>query len=114
MAKAKTLADKLLLKPGQTVRVVNAPDDVATIDGAETVTKGGDVVLVYAVTTNDVQRHAPKSGERLWIAYPKAGKLGTNLSRDVLHEAAGALGWDGVRLVSLDDTWSAMMFRPRE
>ncbi len=112
MAKAKTLADKLLLKPGQTVQVVNAPKGLGEVEGAESAKKG-DVVLVYATTSGDVKKHTPKSGERLWIAYPKAGRLETDLNRDVLRELAEPLGWEGVRLVSIDDTWSAMMFRRR-
>ena len=48
---------------------------------------------------------------RLWVAYPKAGKLDTDLNRDTLWPLLEKKGVEGVRLVALDDTWSAMMFR---
>jgi hypothetical protein len=40
----------------------------------------------------------------LWIAYPKAKRLETDLNRDILHETAKKFGLDGVSLVSLNDT----------
>lgn len=43
---------------------------------------------------------------------PKAGKLGTDLNRDKLFKLVEPHGIEGVRLVSIDDTWSAMRFRP--
>jgi hypothetical protein len=46
-----------------------------------------------------------------WIAYPKAGKLGTDLSRDILA-ALTAEGIQPVRQVTVDETWSALRFRP--
>ena len=47
-----------------------------------------------------------------YIAYPKAGQLGTDLNRDVLWGMVRHEGLRGVRQVSLDDVWSAMRFRP--
>ena len=37
--------------------------------------------------------------------------LGTDLNRDALWKLMEPEGFEGVRLVSLDETWSAMMFR---
>lgn len=45
---------------------------------------------------------------RLWVAYPKAKKLGTDLNRDVLVRQLKPHGLDPCRRVSIDDTWSAM------
>ncbi len=47
-----------------------------------------------------------------WVAYPKAGKLGTDLNRDVLAELVKARGVQPVRQVALDDIWSALRLRP--
>ena len=47
--------------------------------------------------------------------YPKGGaKAGTDLNRDVLWQLVGPRGWTGVSLVAIDDTWSAMRFRPSD
>lgn len=47
-----------------------------------------------------------------WIAYPKAGQLGTDLNRDILWQHLLPRGITGVRQISIDDVWSAMRFRP--
>jgi hypothetical protein len=119
MPKAKTIADKLLIKPGMTVAVVNAPKGLESVEGAALAkdVKSASAALLYAATAADVDAHLPKvmkalSGEaRLWIAYPKAGKLGTDLNRDLLWKQVEPRGFESVRLVSLDDTWSAFAFR---
>jgi hypothetical protein len=46
-----------------------------------------------------------------WVAYPKAGQLGTDLNRDILSKHLEARGLDGVRQVALDSLWSAIRFR---
>jgi hypothetical protein len=48
-----------------------------------------------------------------WIAYPKAGQLGTDLNRDSLAQAVSDLGGlRPVRQVALNEVWSALRFRP--
>ena len=47
-----------------------------------------------------------------WVAYPKAGKLGTDLNRDVLAELVKREDVRPVRQVALDDVWSALRLRP--
>ena len=49
--------------------------------------------------------------EHLWIAYPKGGRA--DINRDSLYPiVAEATGMRPVTQVSLDDTWSALRFRP--
>lgn len=48
----------------------------------------------------------------VWIAYPKkTGTLRTDISRDVGWEPVLAAGFQGVRQVALDATWSFLRFR---
>jgi hypothetical protein len=47
-----------------------------------------------------------------WIAYPKAGQLGTDLNRDILWKHLLAQSILGIRQIALDEVWSAMRFRP--
>ena len=47
-----------------------------------------------------------------WLAYPKAGQLDTDLDRDSLWELLGARGIRPVRQIAIDDTWTALRFRP--
>ena len=107
---------KLLLKPGMKVALVGVPADQRPLyQGIET-SADASAVVVYAATSKDLKELLPRARKqladgRLWVAYPKAKKLSTDLNRDVLWKLMEPEGFEGVRLVSLDDTWSAMMFR---
>ena len=49
----------------------------------------------------------------LWLCYPKktSKKYTTDLQRDNVWKALNQSGFYGVRLVSVDDDWSALRFR---
>ena len=58
---------------------------------------------------------AVKHDALLWIAYPKGGaKAGPDVNRDILWNAVSQYDLTGVTLISLDEIWSAMRFRPSE
>jgi hypothetical protein len=114
------LSAKLQIPEGKSVFVVNLPKGLKlnvqvtnkdTVDGA---------VLVFASNSRVLKKSAKSAVDaakvdRLsWIAYPKAGKLETDLNRDKLHKLMETYGIEGVRLVSIDDTWSAMRFRAKD
>jgi hypothetical protein len=116
------VSKKLLLKPRDQLLLMDVPaghrelfGDVELVDGAGEVSR----VLLYVRNKEELARRLPAAAKRLlaegtlWVAYPKAKKLGTDLNRDSLWKAMEPEGFEGVRLVSLDDTWSAMMFRRR-
>ena len=119
------LARKLLIKPGSRVAVVNPPAGYAQRleplpEGAELVDirPGLDVVQVFvhdrsALDGATAALRSVRDGGLLWVCYPKGGKkAGTDLNRDLLWDALEKVGLTGVTLVSVDDTWSAMRFRP--
>jgi hypothetical protein len=114
----KTLLEKLLLKPGVGFALVNAPKGQKVPEGAKPIMRGAaEAVLFYVASQAELEASWGKAvakladGGRLWVAYPKAGKLGTDLNRDVLAKAVIAKGFDPVRQVALDDTWSALWFK---
>jgi len=78
----------------------------------------GKAVLVFAANSEQLMADgkpaidAAKEDRLSWIAYPKAGQLGTDLNRDKLFQLMKPYGIEGVRLVSIDEVWSAMRFRP--
>ena len=83
---------------------------------AVTVADAGAVVA-FVVRQDDLglaeQAVAAARADRLaWIGYPKGGQLGTDLNRDRLVAALAGRGVQPVRQVSIDDTWSALRFRP--
>ena len=115
------LTAKLQIKPGQTVAVVGAPDGVPPLtQGANPAAEPGTADAVIAFVRSkaelDAAADAAIAAARLdrlaWIAYPKAGKLGTDLNRDVLVALVTERGVRPVRQVAIDETWSALRFRP--
>ena len=116
------LAGKLQLKAGQSVAVVAQPETVSLEFGSDhplaDASGQADGVLVFCRARDDLERLSdqfvvPAKRDALtWVAYPKAGKLGTDLNRDVLAELVKARGVQPVRQVALDDTWSALRLRP--
>ncbi len=110
-----TLASKLLLKDSDKVFLVNPPRDAPPLPAVKSPDLA-DAVLLYAVKEADLAKHvgiakAMQPEARLWVVYPKAGKLNTDLGRDKLFVWMHEQGLEGVRLVSVDDTWSAFWFK---
>jgi len=120
------LAKKLQIKPGMTVALVNAPADAAAalrpLPDRASVSVGttADAVIAFAKDDAELRKIGPqavkalKTDGLLWLAYPKgSAKMKTDLNRDVLRETvAERHGLEGVSLVAVDETWSAMRFRP--
>jgi hypothetical protein len=114
------LAAKLQIKPGTTVAAIAAPDDgpdLADIGPASLPAEAGAVIAfarrkdgLAAVAADAIT--AARQDRLAWVAYPKAGQLGTDLSRDSLAAALSEHGIRPVRQVALDDVWSALRFRP--
>jgi hypothetical protein len=119
-----TLAKKLQLRPGQAVRVLHAPEglDLDALAAAAPGEAAGEApapaTLVFVTTFAEAEERvapvveAALADDLAWVAYPKAGKLGTDLNRDSLAAFMTARGVRPVRQVAIDDTWSALRFRP--
>jgi hypothetical protein len=115
------LAAKLQIKPGWQVAVVGAPangPDLSGIGPPAPDPAAADAVIAFVVQAAELTGSASPAvaaarEDRLaWIAYPKAGQLGTDINRDRLAAAVAELGIRPVRQVALDDVWSALRFRP--
>jgi hypothetical protein len=106
---------KLQLKPGQRLAVLSAPED-APVTATGTLPEAEAVLAFVRMAADldglDAVLDAARADRLAWIAYPKAGRLGTDLNRDRLAAAVTERGARPVRQVALDDTWSALRFRP--
>jgi hypothetical protein len=114
-----TVTEKLQLKPGQQLALLGLPEqvDLDVPAGADPVS--ADAVIAFVTMAADLAEApaqaaiaAARRDALAWIAYPKAGQLGTDLNRDSL--VAQAAGWavQPVRQVAIDSTWSALRLRP--
>jgi len=114
-----SLAKKLNLKPEMRVRVVGKPASVDLDDVSVTTSAKAEAEFLFAKTLAEVDAKAgpiiaaAKADRIAWIAYPKAGQLGTDLNRDILWKHLLKKGIQGVRQIALDPVWSALRFRPK-
>lgn len=119
------IGGKLQIKAGASVAVLGLPDGVELeFPGGGTVTSDAeaaaraDAVMVFVRESAELETVAAPAvaaalDDRLaWIAYPKGGQLGTDLNRDSLARLAVTRGIRPVRQIAIDDTWSALRFRP--
>jgi hypothetical protein len=79
------------------------------------------LVLVFAKSLDELATLAPqgmalvKYDGLFWIAYPKkTSKIKTDIDRDTGWAKMSTLGYAGVALVAMNETWSAMRYRPAE
>ena len=113
------------MKPGHSVYLLNAPKDFTfgALPASAKIHSGGkgpfDMVIVFVSTKADVQKYARQSTQALspngllWFAYPKkTSRIKTDISRDTGWDGLHAAGMTGVSLIAMNDTWSAMRFRP--
>jgi len=122
-----SLAEKLQIKAGQGIAVLNAPagylDKLAAelegISVSAQTTGPSDALLLFVNSLAEAAQWVPdairavKVDGLLWVAYPKGTSgVKTDVNRDRLWEATKPTGWRPVRQVALDDVWSAMRFRP--
>jgi hypothetical protein len=108
---------KLQIPSGGSIYLVNTPKGLK-LDVPVSKNLAQGAVLVFADDSTTLRKNckpaveAAKADRLSWIAYPKAGQLKTDLNRDGLVKLMKSYGIQGVSLVSLDDVWSAMRFRP--
>jgi hypothetical protein len=119
---------KLQLKDQKRIHVLNAPEsfekeirglkrvDILRSVGSEPVEFAIAFVTTAVELERDVRALVPHSIEGdvvLWIAYPKGSskRHRSELSRDTGWQVLGDLGFEGVRMVAIDEDWSAARFR---
>jgi hypothetical protein len=115
-----SVADKLQIKPGQRIAILHAPEGVDIGVSADATEDSGapEVVLLFVTNRGEVHDRraalvdAARRDALAWVAYPKAGQLGTDLNRDVLADILTRHAIRPVRQISIDDVWSALRFRP--
>jgi hypothetical protein len=125
----ETLLKKLNYKNHSKVVLVSLPANLGTL--AEAFAQSSEVydslnpieeadfVLVFATQQAEIDSIAPVIAEKIkgdnavWFAYPKgtSKKYKCNFNRDTGWDALGKLGFEGVRMVAIDEDWSALRFR---
>lgn len=123
------LFKKLNYKNQSQVLILNAPDsfhqemtamqEIATIVTNDSGIKQIDFVMVFATRQKDIDNSIKKIAPKLngdaviWYCYPKgtSKKYKCDFNRDTGWDALGANHLEGVRMVAIDEDWSALRFR---
>ena len=122
------LGKKLLLHKAQRVLILNEPEGYSAKlktelpDGAELLfepTHNADFVHLFVKDSAELKEfwgvtfQSAKKDAIIWVSYPKkSSKIKSDLSRDSLVVLLHEVGHEGVSLVSIDTTWSAMRVKP--
>lgn len=119
------LIDKLGIKPGLRVRLVNEPanyfdltgrmpDDVEVLRS----TRGTiDFAHLFVTSLRELQAQLPKLMSKLakngtlWVSWPKGGSsIETDLKEGIVRETGLAAGLVDVKICAVDEDWSGLKF----
>jgi hypothetical protein len=118
-----TFESKFQVKPSMIGGVFNAPNGIDLPFPVQKKLKSADFdfIIVFVANAADIKAFGEKACSMLvedgilWFCYPKkSGRIKTDIHRDVGWEPLAALGYRGVRAISIDETWSALRFRSRQ
>jgi len=123
---------KLNYKTQPEIAVVNAPEEFgAVVDSMRPLTtivtdldqiQQGQFIIAFVKTQQEVDAISTTAAQKLqgdgilWLAYPKGSskKYRCDFNRDTDWAVLGQLGFESVRMVAIDDDWSAIRFRRTE
>ena len=123
-AAVSPLWQKLGLKPGQRLLLLDAPKDFDQLlagapGGIVRTTRVGafDAAVLFATTVRAQETHLARvltkftSGGMLWLAWPKkTSGVATDLSDEAVRRMGLAAGLVDIKVCAIDSTWSALKF----
>jgi hypothetical protein len=127
--KATDLTQKLQIHAGQKLLILNAPEGYLYKLGAlpegvivsQTPEEAFDFVQLFVKSIAELEENGPiaiqavKYDGLLWICYPKqTSGIKTDINRDTGWRVIQKAGLRPVTQIAIDETWSALRFRPSE
>ncbi len=131
----RPLAEKLGITAGVRVSLIDPPDGFVDLLGdlpegvmiRNGASRSADIVIWFVESAAELAGRIAGLAElaadlRFWIAWPKQGtrkssrrglRHMTDLSMNVVREAAGAMDLTEYKICSIDEVWSAMALAPR-
>ncbi len=119
----KLLVDKLGLKSGMAIAVIDPPTNFAEIIGelpadlrsSGRLTGHRDLVLIFVTRSNELARRVPALIKTIapdgmvWVAWPKrSSKIDTDMTEDVIREIVLPSGLVDVKVCAIDELWSGL------
>ena len=126
-----TVFEKLQLKDRREILVLNAPQsfepELARLKGVTIQrelrgVKEVQFALAFVMTQPEVEAAVKGVAARakgdavVWFAYPKGSskRYTSTINRDTGWDSLGAAGFEAVRMIAIDEDWSAVRFRRAE
>lgn len=121
----RSLVQKLGLKPGQRIIILNPPADYDTTLGPlpdnvvinETLSGPLDFIHYFTKERADLEQQFPRLKQALapagmlWISWPKqASKIKTDVTGNVVRDIGLSNGLVDVKVSAIDETWSGLKF----
>jgi hypothetical protein len=122
----KSIAQRMFIKPGFTMAVLNAPPGYIETIGEipvdvkilTTLVCGADIIQFFTKSRSDLEKNfkpliqAIKDSGSLWISYPKGtSKVETDINRDIIWKIGEGLGLKPVAMISIDPIWAAFRLK---
>ncbi len=122
----KAIADKLLIKEGYSVLLVNPPKGYRKMLGPlpkgatllKAPTRPADLIQVFVANRHELESQLPvlkparAPNGLFWVTYLKgSAKTKTDINRDTINAYARTVGLRGVAMISIDDDWSALRLK---
>jgi hypothetical protein len=127
-----TIFKNLNYRDSKTIYVLNAPDSfinatndmksIATVRTTPSASGKIQFIIAFVITQKEVDDFTKALIPLLdddaifWFAYPKKAskKYVCEFNRDTGWASLGRQGYEGVRMVAIDEDWSALRFRRAE
>ena len=121
----KSLSQKLGIKQGNIVSLLNAPDEYGSLlfpippdcSIYDALIEPADIIQFFTKNKSDLQTMFPelvsklKSDGALWISWPKkTAKTDSDLDEDIIRDIGLKNGLVDVKVISIDETWSGLKF----
>lgn len=119
----KPLAQKLGIKTGMKLFLVNAPENYGQLlDGlpentvqVKDKTSTADLIHIFVKKISELETYLPQSKKRLtqdgmiWISwYKKSSGIPTDVTEDIIRATAFPLGLVDVKVCAVDEQWSGL------
>jgi hypothetical protein len=122
---ATPLANKLGIKEGSRIALINAPENLQSelgelpddVEFVKRLTTSLDIILLFVLSERALLRDFAKLAKRLttngmiWIAWPKKSSgVSTDLSFGSVQRIGLDVGLVDVKICAINETWSGLKF----
>jgi len=122
----KSIVQRMFIKPGFTMAVLNAPPGYIETIGEipedvkilTTLVSGADIIQFFTKSRSELEKNfkpliqALNDDGSLWISYPKGtSKVETDINRDIIWKIVEGLGLKPVAMISIDPVWAAFRLK---